>query len=80
MPLISSDDQMTSENWYTVAANKIDELSLADSGLKLLARDVDALVSAMAAYAPATAANVTGIRQATVPPTVQTAIKAAWRA
>jgi Ca2+-binding RTX toxin-like protein len=76
--LLSSDDQITFENWYSSSASKIDEFVLSD-GLKLLATDVDALVSAMASYSPASVSSGSGVTPATIPPNVQTAINAAWR-
>jgi hypothetical protein len=51
LTLIGTDDMLTVRNWYSDSAHRVDGFDLG-SGKRLLEGQVDALVSAMASFAP----------------------------
>ncbi|HEU4459752.1 MAG TPA: calcium-binding protein [Methylibium sp.] len=67
--VIGTNDRMTVGNWYGSTANRIETLQTA-GGLRLLDSRVQALVDAMAAFAPP------AVGQTTLPPTYSTALSA----
>lgn len=58
MSVIGTEDRATISNWYNGAAYQVEEFKTSD-GKTLLSSDVDALVSAMAAFAPPAAGQTT---------------------
>ena len=74
--IIGSTDKSTISNWYTGSANHVEQFKTAD-GKMLLDSQVDAFVSAMAAFAPPAAG------QTTLPPdyqaTLNPVIAANWK-
>ncbi|MES2831504.1 MAG: calcium-binding protein [Pseudomonadota bacterium] len=57
LTLIETNDKLVISNWYSGSVYQIDTFQLAD-GKKLLSSKVDALVSAMAAFAPPSAGQI----------------------
>ncbi|MFN5940362.1 MAG: calcium-binding protein [Polaromonas sp.] len=51
LTLIGTNDMLTVRNWYSGSAHRVDGFDLG-SGKRLLDGQVDALVSAMASFAP----------------------------
>lgn len=54
MTLVETNDTLTVQNWYSGSAYHVDSFELSD-GRRLLDSQVDALVSAMAAFSPPSA-------------------------
>lgn len=75
--LLASTDKMTFKNWYTDAANQIDQI-VATDGKILRSASVQQLVNAMAGFSPSTAVGGTGVQPGAIPASVQTAINSAW--
>lgn len=75
--VLATTDRMTFENWYTDAANQVDQF-IATDGKTLTSASVQQLVNAMAAYSPSTSASGTGIKPGALPTSVQAAINNAW--
>ena len=65
--VIGTDDKLVLQNWYLGSANHVEQFKTADGRL-LLDGQVDALVSAMASFAPPAAG------QTTLPPSYQDAL------
>ncbi|MDQ7990134.1 MAG: calcium-binding protein, partial [Candidatus Dactylopiibacterium sp.] len=76
LSLIGTSDKTTVENWYSDAAYRIEELRAGD-GKVLLDSQVEALVTAMAAFAPP-AAGQTSLPQA-YQGSLETVLAASWR-
>ncbi|WP_179106840.1 calcium-binding protein [Variovorax sp. KK3] len=65
--IIGTDDKLTIDNWYAGRAHQVEQFKVSDSAA-LLYNQVDALVAAMAAFAPPASSQIS------LPPDYQTAL------
>ena len=76
LTLIETNDKLTIQNWYSGSAYHVDSFDLGN-GKRLLEGQVDALVSAMAAFAPPVAGQTT--LPADYQTTLNAVIAASWK-
>ncbi|WP_345540069.1 calcium-binding protein [Variovorax defluvii] len=69
LSIIGTNDKLTIGNWYAGSANQVEQFKVSDQAV-LLYNQVDALVAAMAAFAPPAPG------QTSLPPDYQTALNA----